>query len=112
LVTDLTSQIQLRKLAWLGLDKAFDLVITSEECGGDKCTGKPEILLKRYIKSLPSATWCIGDRDEDHLLQAESLFFKKLPSGRLRQKSEKTFEFSEFQDVLSRIKENSNRPWR
>ena len=33
LVTDLSSQIQLRKLAWLGLDKTFEVIITSEEAG-------------------------------------------------------------------------------
>ena len=36
LVTDLSSQIQLRKLAWLGLDKTFEVIVTSEEAGGDK----------------------------------------------------------------------------
>lgn len=36
LVTDLSSQIQLSKLAWLGLGKVFELIITSEEAGGEK----------------------------------------------------------------------------
>lgn len=36
LLTDLSSQIQLRKLAWLGLDKTFEVIVTSEEAGGDK----------------------------------------------------------------------------
>jgi len=36
IVTDLTAQIQLRKLVFLELDKRFEYVVTSEESGQDK----------------------------------------------------------------------------
>ena len=35
-ITDLTSQIQFRKLIYFGLDDEFDFVVTSEEVGKDK----------------------------------------------------------------------------
>ena len=36
IVTDLTAQIQYRKMVYFDLDKFFDYVVTSEESGFDK----------------------------------------------------------------------------
>ena len=36
LITDLTSQIQFRKLIYMGLDLRFEFIVTSEESGKDK----------------------------------------------------------------------------
>jgi len=102
LVTDLSSQIQLRKLAWLGLDKTFELIITSEEAGGDKKTGLPEALLREYISPVPE-TWSVGDQDWDHIFPGESKFFKKMPAGKISEKSQNKFEFSSFEQLLSYI---------
>ena len=103
LVTDLSSQIQLRKLAWLGLDKTFELIITSEEAGGDKETGLPEALLREYV-SPAEETWSVGDQDWDHIFHGESKFFKKMPSGKINQKSQDRFEFSSFEELLGYLK--------
>lgn len=102
LVTDLSSQIQLRKLAWLGLDKTFELIITSEEAGGDKKTGLPEALLREYISPVPE-TWSVGDQDWDHIFPSESKFFKKMPVGKINEKSQNKFEFSSFEELLGCI---------
>lgn len=102
LVTDLTSQIQLRKLAWLGLDKSFDLILTSEEAGGDKITGLPEQLLKQFVAPA-NEIWSIGDSDWDHLFPNESKFFKKVNDGNIRETAERKFEFSKFEDLLEKI---------
>ena len=102
LVTDLSSQIQLRKLAWLGLDKTFDIVITSEEAGGDKNTGLPEIYL-REIMVPPVQMWSIGDNDWDHLFPNETMFFKKVKTGGIQYRSEKICTFSNFSDLLNLI---------
>jgi len=101
LVTDLSTQIQIRKLAWLGLEKAFDLIITSEEAGGDKETGKPEAMLRRFVSPVAGNTWAIGDKDWDHLFSTDSTFFRKTGSGKLKQKSEFQFEFSSFRELIS-----------
>jgi putative hydrolase of the HAD superfamily len=102
LVTDLTSQIQIRKLAWLGLDKSFDLIVTSEEAGGDKITGLPERMLIELVAPA-SEIWSVGDSDWDHLLLNKSKFFKKVPSGRMRETERNKFEFSDFEDLLKKI---------
>jgi putative hydrolase of the HAD superfamily len=101
LVTDLSTQIQIRKLAWLGLEKAFELIITSEEAGGDKETGKPEAMLRRFVDPVAGKTWAIGDKDWDHLFSTDSIFFRKTASGKLKQKSEFQFEFSNFRELIS-----------
>ena len=102
LVTDLSTQIQIRKLAWLGLEKAFDKIITSEEAGGDKQTGKPEAMLRRFVSPVPGKTWAIGDKDWDHLLSDGSTFFKKTTSGKLKERSGTSYEFSDFRELLSK----------
>jgi FMN phosphatase YigB (HAD superfamily) len=101
LVTDLSTQIQIRKLAWLGLEKAFELIITSEEAGGDKETGKPEAMLRRFVEPVAGKKWAIGDKDWDHLFSTDSIFFKKTTSGKIKQKSEFQFEFSNFRELIS-----------
>jgi putative hydrolase of the HAD superfamily len=103
LVTDLSTQIQIRKLAWLGLEKTFELIITSEEAGGDKETGKPEAMLRRFVTPVVGKTWAIGDKDWDHLFSTDSTFFRKTASGKMKQKSESLYEFSDFRELLSRI---------
>ena len=102
LVTDFSSQIQLRKLAWLGLDKTFELIITSEEAGGDKKTGLPEAFLRELVSPVDE-TWSVGDQDWDHIFPGDSKFFKKVPSGKISEKSQNKYEFSSFQELLGRI---------
>jgi putative hydrolase of the HAD superfamily len=102
LVTDLTSQIQLRKLAWLGLGKTFELIITAEEAGGDKETGLPELLLREFVTPVHEI-WSIGDKDWDHFFPNESKFFKKVVSGKIRETSQNRYEFSNFEELLGKI---------
>ena len=40
-ITDLTAQIQFRKMVYFGLDEHFDYVVTSEEAGHDKPDPRP-----------------------------------------------------------------------
>jgi putative hydrolase of the HAD superfamily len=103
LVTDLSTQIQIRKLAWLGLEKTFELIITSEEAGGDKETGKPEAMLRRFVTPVVGKTWAIGDKDWDHLFSTDSTFLRKTTSGKMKRKSESLYEFSDFRELLSQI---------
>ena len=44
-ITDLTAQIQFRKMVYFGLDEYFDYVVTSEEAGCDKPTSSPPITI-------------------------------------------------------------------
>jgi FMN phosphatase YigB (HAD superfamily) len=66
LVTDLTVNIQYRKLIRLGLDDAFDFVLTSEEVGGDKVTGLPFALAFELLNDeQKNLAWFIGDAEGD-----------------------------------------------
>ena len=68
LVTDLTAQIQFRKLVYLELDKRFEYVVTSEESGNDKPHPSGfELALSKLVSLCPDAPskdlqiWMIGD---------------------------------------------------
>lgn len=102
LITDLSSQIQLRKLAWLGLDKTFEIIVTSEEAGGDKKTGLPEALL-REILSPVDETWSVGDKEWDYIFADQSKFFKRVSNGKVCKITEKKFQFSSFEELLKNL---------
>jgi FMN phosphatase YigB (HAD superfamily) len=82
MVTDLTSNIQYRKLIKLGLNSHFDFILTSEEAGGDKSSGFPFELLHKISPTLPGSAWFIGDGDFDRPVTAncDAIFFKKTKS--------------------------------
>lgn len=66
LVTDLTAQIQFRKLIYLGLDTLFDHIVCSEETVGEKDGGGPfDLLWERLGGSAPSTVWFVGDQPFD-----------------------------------------------
>jgi len=60
-ITDLTAQIQFRKLIYFGLDGLFDFVVTSEEAGADKPALAPFRLAIEKLGLAPAETWMIGD---------------------------------------------------
>jgi len=65
-VTDLTSQIQYRKLVHLGLDSVVDLVVVSEECAGDKSSLAPfRALAERTSPDARRNVWFVGDGPAD-----------------------------------------------
>jgi FMN phosphatase YigB (HAD superfamily) len=62
LVTDLTAQIQFRKLVYFGIDRYFDAVVTSEEAGVDKVGLKPfELVAAKLGLGREDRVWMIGD---------------------------------------------------
>ncbi len=61
IVTDLTAQIQFRKLVYFELDKYFDSVVTSEEAGHDKPDQAPFILALNKLNLKKGDIWMIGD---------------------------------------------------
>ena len=99
LVTDLTSRIQYLKLSKLGINDKFDLIITSEEAGGDKSSGLPFGLLKQFTKAPPSHSWYFGDSNFDYpKSEAKELtFFKKVKKVDEQKKS----HVIQFEDYLS-----------
>jgi putative hydrolase of the HAD superfamily len=100
LVTDLNSEIQFRKISWFHLENAFDFVITSEEAGGDKITGRPEKFLSSLFKHLPENIWCVGDQNYDHLFKANSSFFLKTKADDENSRTNVSQPFSSYQDLI------------
>jgi putative hydrolase of the HAD superfamily len=65
-VTDLTSQIQLRKLIRLGIESWVDSLITSEEIGHDKSQpGTFSIVLEMLKVPRNGSVWFVGDEAKD-----------------------------------------------
>ena len=66
IVTDLTAQIQFRKLVHLELDQVIDHVVTSEEAKTDKVGLEPfRVLFERLPRQDSSHVWFIGDSVPD-----------------------------------------------
>lgn len=61
IVTDLTSQIQFRKIIYFDLDHYFDYIITSEESGFDKPHPASFKLALDKINPKSDCIWMIGD---------------------------------------------------
>ena len=100
LVTDLNSEIQFRKIGWFHLENAFDFVITSEEAGGDKITGKPEEFLSSLFNPLPENIWCVGDQYSDHIFKPNSSFFLKTSAGHDKTEANVSKTFSNYRDLI------------
>lgn len=64
MVTNLTAQIQFRKLIYFNLDHAFDFVVTSEEAGVDKPDAVPFKLAIEKLQVSDGPIWMIGDEPE------------------------------------------------
>ncbi|MFT6642227.1 MAG: HAD superfamily hydrolase (TIGR01549 family) [Flavobacteriaceae bacterium] len=61
IVTDLTAQIQFRKVVYFGLDHYFDYIVTSEEAGHDKPNEAPFQIALEKMRPKGNCVWMIGD---------------------------------------------------
>lgn len=61
IITDLTAQIQFRKIVYFQLDDYFDYVVTSEEAGYDKPNPKTYEIAINKLDLPPEDIWMIGD---------------------------------------------------
>lgn len=60
-VTDLTAQIQFRKLIYFGLENSFDYIVTSEEAGIDKPHDAQFKIAISKMRPKGNVYWMIGD---------------------------------------------------
>ena len=60
-VTDLTAQIQFRKIVYFGLDQCFDYIVTSEEAGFDKPHAAPFQIALEKMRPKGDCIWMVGD---------------------------------------------------
>jgi len=61
IVTDLTAQIQFRKVVYFGLDRYFNFIVTSEEAGFDKPHEAPFQIALEKLRPKGNTIWMIGD---------------------------------------------------
>lgn len=85
LVTDLTAQIQLRKIVYLGIEKYFDVIVTSEEAGEEKPSAGPFALAKELMGDMQHERWFVGDSGDKDIVGArthlDAICFQRI-SGR------------------------------
>lgn len=72
IVTDLTAQIQFRKLVYFGLDHYVDYLVTSEEAGFDKPHAAPFELARQKIQPKGDCIWMIGDSPRSDITGARA----------------------------------------
>ncbi|MCX8956439.1 HAD family hydrolase [Erwinia psidii] len=70
IVTDLTAQIQFRKVVYFGLDHYFDYIVTSEEAGFDKPHEAPFQIALEKMRPKGNCIWMIGDNPVNDILGA------------------------------------------
>lgn len=85
IVTDLTAQIQFRKVVYFGLDHYFDYIVTSEESGYDKPN---EVIFKLALEKMRpkgQCIWMVGDNPINDILGARekinAITFQKIHDG-------------------------------
>jgi HAD superfamily hydrolase (TIGR01549 family) len=72
-VTDLTAQIQFRKLIYFGLDHYFDHIVTSEEAGVEKPASKPfQMAMERLLVKPSERVWFVGDSAKKDIAGAKA----------------------------------------
>jgi len=97
LVTDLTSQIQYRKISRLKLNGFFDYILTSEESGGDKPSGRSFEILQKDLIGILRPVWFFGDSNFDFPegTSHEFSFFRKTRDQELSS-TKNGYEFGEY----------------
>ena len=85
IVTDLTAQIQFRKMVYFGLDHYFDYIVTSEEAGFDKPNEAPFKIALEKMQPQGDCVWMIGDNPINDIMGARvainAMTFQKIHAG-------------------------------
>jgi HAD superfamily hydrolase (TIGR01549 family) len=85
IVTDLTAQIQFRKVVYFGLDHYFDYIVTSEEAGFDKPHLAPFQIAIEKMRPAGECVWMIGDNPVNDIQGArekiQAVTLQKLHKG-------------------------------
>ena len=110
IVTDLTAQIQFRKMVYFELDHYFDYIVTSEEVGYDKPHRLPfEISLKKMNLHKKQNIWFIGDNPKNDIEGAKRYInattLQKIHHGvtRATGRYKADLEFTDFKDLVKLI---------
>jgi len=110
IVTDLTAQIQFRKVVYFGLDHYFDYIVTSEEAGFDKPHEAPFRIALDKMRPKGNCIWMIGDNPVNDIRGARekinAVTLQKIHDGTLLGTHENAPDaaFQEFGELRKLIK--------
>ena len=116
IVTDLTAQIQFRKVVYLKLDKYFDYFVTSEEAGFDKPHAAPFQLALEKMRPKGNCIWMIGDNPVSDIQgareQINAVTLQKLHAGVTQGSGPSApdalfYEFGELRMLLAKLEAKS-----
>ena len=99
ILTDLTIEIQHKKIAFLGVDKFFDLVITSEEVGIEKPSTSGFIMASKTLNFPLNNSWYIGDSFSKDIISSSSIDIRAFHISQ-----EKGVSFKDINKILTSIK--------
>lgn len=112
IVTDLTAQIQFRKVVYFGLDKYFDYIVTSEEAGFDKPHQAPFEIALEKMRPKGNCIWMIGDNPINDIQGARekinAVTLQKLHDGVEKGSGDNLpdavfYEFKELRKLLAKL---------
>jgi HAD superfamily hydrolase (TIGR01549 family) len=118
IVTDLTAQIQFRKIVYFGLDHYFDYIITSEEAGFDKPHFAPFQIAIEKMNPKGKCIWMVGDNPVNDIQGAKeaigAVTIQKVHQGIKPGTGTAlpdciVYEFSELRKLLKTISEKSEK---
>nr|WP_130930192.1 HAD family hydrolase [Pseudomonas atacamensis] len=114
IVTDLTAQIQFRKVVYFGLDHYFDYIVTSEEAGYDKPHPAPFEIALEKMRPKGNCIWMIGDNPINDIRggreQINAVTLQKIhtgtPMGTGENSPDAAFtDFKELRRLISRLRD-------
>jgi HAD superfamily hydrolase (TIGR01549 family) len=114
IVTDLTAQIQFRKVVYFGLDHYFNFIVTSEEAGFDKPHEAPFQIALEKMQPKGDCIWMIGDNPINDIRGAKekinSATLQKLHDGVVLGEGPNTpdasfKDFKELRQLIARLSE-------
>jgi len=109
IVTDLTAQIQYRKIIHFGLDRYVDWIVTSEESGADKPTAVNFELALAKLGGVEGVIWMVGEHPRCDLIGARdavgAVCIQKHHAGaEISADADASFSaFSELRRLLARL---------
>ena len=116
IVTDLTAQVQFRKMIYFGLDRYFDYIVTSEEAGFDKPHEAPFKIALEKMSPKGDCIWMIGDNPVNDIRggreKINALTLQKIHSGAPLGKGENTPDaafknFASLRNLIADLKERA-----
>lgn len=100
--TDLTANIQMRKIVKLGLDEIPDAIVTSEECGREKPDKSMFLSILKKLETAPESSIMVGDDYEKDICGAKSCGMDAILMGTVRCDCDCAEDFPELLTLLAR----------